>query len=578
MITMAGKKKSLYQSAADYLNNKLYIFPLVVASVAAYLYFVTHYSVSIDDLARDRYVLDGYILAQGRFTGAILTVLLDFFDLNTGVLDFFGVLFLAASAVVFCAAFDCIYKTKNKLPQIFFSCLFVTFPLHAEAFVYSGCTLAIGLGLLLSAIALWIALQWAEENRFNMKKVLVASLLLVIPASWYESVLFVYYGAVFALLALKLISQKERGEITFKKLIVYGLYFAVPLIIAIAAEYIFQTVFLELWNADIHSYALNSSNLDSAFSLKGLISLAGTCYKRWFVPIFYYLPITVFAVAVIVGGVAFFVLACKKREIIYLFVFIGLLSCTAINTILLMQGAPYRTSQAVSFFVAFMAFFVLALPLKMNSRFSGAFKKTVSVFLAILCINQITEINYWFNIEELRYQNEKLTLEQIAYKINSEFDIQKPVVFVGEYSVGGDVEKGTKLQRDSFGYKAITETKELVLSVCIKLETIPGAGKKAAEAVRKFLEKDEGNTEYFIPQSIGKSYISWSVSAFKEVNTELLKFFSYLGYDYIQGTKEMYEDALIKAENKPAWPQNGSISDEGEYILVNFGVEPAKAE
>ena len=581
MITIADKKKSLNQSVWEYLNNKYYMISLAVATVAAFLFFVTHYSVSIDDLARDRYVLDGYILAQGRFTGAVLTVLLGFLDVNTGVLDFFGILFLAMAAIVFCAAFDCIYKTESKLPQGFFSCLLITFPLHAEAFVYSGCALAIGLGLLLSAVALWIILQQAEENSFSdktVKNILVAALLLTVPASWYESVLFVYYSAVFALLTLKVVSQKERGEFSFKNLIVYGLHFAVPLIFAVVGEYLFQSIFLEIWDTDIKSYALNSSNLASAFSFNGLINLIGTCYKRWFIPVFYYFPVTVFAGAVITGGTVSLVLACKKRDIKYLLVFIGLLSGTAINTVLLMQGAPYRTSQAVSFFVAFTAFFVLLLLSRTNGRFSGIFRKAVAVFLAVLCINQITEINYWFNIEELRYQNEKLTVEQVAYKLNSEFDIQKPVVFVGEYCVGGDVEKGIRLQQDSFGYKAITGTKQIVFSVCEKLEKIPGAGKKVAGAAMKLLEKDEGNTEYSIPQTIGKSYISWGVSAFKEVNTELLKFFSYLGYDYIQGTQEMYEDALVKAENKPAWPKNGSISDEGEYILVNFGVETAKTE
>lgn len=73
-----------------------------------------------------------------------------------------------------------------------------------------------------------------------------------------------------------------------------------------------------------------------------------------------------------------------------------------------------------------------------------------------------------------------------------------------------------------------------------------------------------------ITETIVNSYITWGVSAFDEVNTELLKFFSYHGYELKQGTKEMYQEALVYSEDMPEWPCSGSIVDKGEYIIVNF--------
>lgn len=580
------KQKSLVSGIAEYLNNKPYIISLSACIVAAYLFFVTHYSISIDDLSRERYILDGYIAAQGRFTGMILSVLFDFFGLNTGILELFGILFLAASAIVFCLSFDCVYTTANKLPQILFSCFFVTFPLHAEVFIYAGCTLSVGAGLFLCAVALWLVLQEAKKKVFSkgtVKNLVAATFLLIIPASWYESVLFVYYSAVFALLVLKLFTHSEPGEFKFKDFITFGLYFAVPLVAAVLSEYLFQTVVLKVWDTDIQSEALNNIHIGNIFSFQGLITLAGTCYKRWIVPMFYYFPITVFGCAVLVSSVLFLVLACKRKNIKYLLAFAGLFSGTVINSLLLMQGAPYRISQAVSFFVAFTVFIIMVLLPNNKGIYQKALRSTVSAVLIVVCVNQITEINYWFNLENIKYENERQAIEQIAYILDSQFDNEKPVVFVGEYTFEGDLKEKTELQKDDFGYKVIASTKDILYKICDKLEgkTLSQDGaheNKIAVAIRKFLERDEGNTTYIIPQALCKSYITWGVDAFNEVNTELLKFFSYIGHDYIQGTEEMYEEALLKAESQPAWPKQGSISDEGEYIVVNFGVESAVSE
>lgn len=576
MLSKGKKQAGLISAISEYINNKPYIISLSVCVIAAYLFFVTHYSISIDDLARDRYVLDGYIAVQGRFTGMILSVLLDFFGLHTGVLEFLGILFLALSAIVFCSAFDCIYTTVNKVPQILFSCFFVTFPLHAESFIYSGCALSIGLGTFLAAFALRIILQEANEKRFSgktVKNLAVAALLLTVPASWYESVLFVYYSAVFALLILKLFSYRERNEFTIKDFFVFGLYFAIPLVAAIFAEYLFQTAVLNVWDTDINNFAMNKVEFGRIFSLSGIVSLVGTCYKRWVLPIFYYFPITVFAGAIIAGAALFLVIACKRKNIKFLLAFLGLLSGTALNSFLLMQGAPYRMSQAVPFFVAFMAFVSVMSLSAGKRRFSSGAAKLVSILLIIICLNQITEINYWFNLEDVKYQNEKQAVEQIAYELNSEFNTEKPVVFVGAYKFDGKLQNSIQLQEDSFGYKAIAFTKETLYRLCEKLEGMGSlTGTKTATAIRSFLARDEGNTVYIIPQSLCKSYITWGIAAFREVNTELLKFFSYLGYDFKQGTREMYDEALTVAEDLPAWPKNGSIIDNGDYILVNFGI------
>ncbi len=547
MVYKDNTKKSPLLSVREYLNNKPYIIILVLSVVASYLFFVTHPSVSNDDLSRERYVFDGYIAAQGRFTGIILNVLLDTFGVNTGVIDFLGIVFLTLSAIVFCVLFDRVYTTENKLPQLLFSCFFVTFPLHAEVFVYAGCTLSVGLGMFLVSVALLTIICAVDEKSYfakSAKNTVIATVLLMFVASWYESVLFVYYGAVFALLILKMLSQKSSKDFNFRSFVVFGLSFALPLVLAVLSEFIVQTVVVSL--SDTHLPVNANNTVAFAISAESLVGLVKSCVAKWALPALYYLPVTVFDGAVITGAIVFLVLSLRKRDVKYLLAFIGLVSSAAINTVLTMTAAPYRTAQPTAFIVGFIAFAVTALVLNYRARFSLFLSRAVVALLVLICVNQVTEINYWFNLEEMRYQNEKQTVEQIAFKLNSEFDTQKPVVFTGSYTVGGDFRKNVYLSEDSLGYKAMSAVKTL-------------AGIE---------QKDKA---YRIPQTICVPYITWSIEAFDEVNTELLKFFSYLGYDFKQGTQEMYNEALVVAEDLPEWPKDGSIVDKGDYILVNFG-------
>lgn len=555
---MLDKKNNsnLLSAITAYFKNVPYTIVVLITTISSYLFFVTHFSVSNDDLSRERYIFDGYIAAQGRFSGSVVARVFDLFGVDTGLMEILGVFFLMISAVVFCVCFDRLYKTANKIPQLLFSCFLITYPLHAEIFVYTGCTLSVGLGFFLVSISIWIienSLEIAGNENFcfeSLKISLLPTIFLMIVTSWYESVLCVYFGAVFALIGLKMFSYNDKEKFTFRRFVSYGIHFAIPLCVAVILEFIIQKIIIGIMDLDIYNFAANKATLLVDFSWSNIVLMIRSIASYWVLPIFYYLPITVFAISVIVGLICFLAISVWNKDFKYILVFAGLILSTAILTVLRLGAADYRISQPVAFFVAFMVFMVLILLYENKKRLFIVLRKIVVAVLIIVCINQITELNYWFNLEDIKYQNEKATVQQIANKLDTEYDTEKPVVFVGKYYVGDYVEEKVVIQEGTFAYK-----------------------------LWKLFFDGNGEKMYRrIPQTICLPYITWAVDAFGEVNTELLKFFSYLGYDYIQGTKEMYEDALIKAENKPAWPQNGSISDEGEYILVNFGVEPAKAE
>lgn len=79
--------------------------------------------------------------------------------------------------------------------------------------------------------------------------------------------------------------------------------------------------------------------------------------------------------------------------------------------------------------------------------------------------------------------------------------------------------------------------------------------------------------QYGIPvaQTDNESVISWGVYAFKEVNTELLRYFKYLGYDFIQGSKEQYDNGSLIAETMNPAESSYEVIETDEFIVVKFG-------
>lgn len=59
----------------------------------------------------------------------------------------------------------------------------------------------------------------------------------------------------------------------------------------------------------------------------------------------------------------------------------------------------------------------------------------VFVLLCMILWNQCTDLNKWFYIDELKYEDAKNTANEVAYKLEKSFDTTKPVVFTGKYLV-----------------------------------------------------------------------------------------------------------------------------------------------
>lgn len=546
---MELKQKNILLSRliTEYLKNYQYMLFLLLCTVASYTYFLTNYSISIDDLSGDRYYY-GELFAQGRFTSTIIRHLFGFIDNSVWLIDFIGIVCLALSAIIFCVLFDRYIETKSKVPQIVFSCLFITSPIYVEIFPYTGCTLSIGGGCVLVALALWfVTVFFNTGKKINF---LYSSLLIVFATSWYESLLVIYYGAVFALLILKTINSNVK--ISIKTTFINGLKFATPLVIGIIFEFLISKVIILILGIEPSDNSANTSYIFSDVHLSPVGFLCEIGYK-YILCSLRYLPITLLNIAFVVGLILCISLSLSKKtrklknSLNIVLLFLGLYSSVFILSIIRFCAADYRMSQIVAFFTAFMAFILIHFICLLEKK--RILKVCVSLSMSLAVILQISNTNFWFNLDIQRYNEEKMVVQQIGYTLYQEYDTNKPVVFVGKYELSDSIKEKVFAKKDLLYY----------FLQYIGLENVE--------------QNSDFSDEYSnaqITETIVNSYITWGVSAFDEVNTELLKFFSYHGYELKQGTKEMYQEALVYSEDMPEWPCSGSIVDKGEYIIVNF--------
>lgn len=538
--TVNLRNVTLWQSFQKLLVSTEYIVPVIITAIFAYGYFLTHLAVGLDDLASDRYnSLE--LFAQGRITGTLVTHLLGTTDsiYHSWSIDFIGIVLFVISGIVLSSLFLILLEDeKSLLPYTIFTCLYITNPLASEIFSFLGTSIAIGTGIILIAIALyWILI--AQERRM-FRYYTYSFLILLLLSSWYESVLSVYVCAVFAIFIIEL--QKDQVSLNLKKIVNEGLKFAFPLLFAVIVEFVISSILRSVLGIENSVNARNSIIYGSSRFVDIIRVLIEKLIRDYIVMGFWYFPITILLYSLIFS-VIFCVRDClKHKSATPLLLYGGMYLSIVLLSLIQGMSVGYRTAQVVYFFVAFIGMLLVT-----HGRGYG---KKVIIFLIILIIYlQGNDLNKWFTLDYLRSEEERHVVQHIGFEIEKNYGSLKPIVFVGEYVLSDNLLDRIMIPTDDRIYKIIDKYHSL--------SAIPG------------------RPEYWrrIQRYNTYSYISYGVNGFNEVNTELLKLFSYYGFDFKQGSITMYEEAKILMNAMPGWPQNGSIRDMGEYIIVNLGNE-----
>lgn len=536
----------LWKTVCKYIMTPSYITPLLITLFLSYGFFLTHFAISIDDLSNDRYLF-GELFAQGRFASTILMHLLRFSDPVSyrWTLDLVGVMLYGLSAVFFSALFDLVSKSKLKtISNTIFSCLYVSYPLCSELFGYLGTTLSIGSAMIMTACSCYLVYKAINDN---LKILIVpASLLLLVITSLYESVISVYVCLVFAILLLQYQQNRNRFPHLYA-VIKEGLLYAVPLVVGMILELFISKSLIILLDLIPSNHAETEIMYGTFGIFKSLRMLFFRFCREYFAMSLWYLPIATFSLFFLVFLILGIVDCIKNKSLLPLVFYAGVILSLLSMSLILGYCAPYRIGQVFAFFVGFSGFLlskrIIAGKRGRKTRF------VVFGFIFLLVFYQASDLSHWFELDYHRYEEERDVVKQVGYTLSSQFDISKPVVFVGEYQLSNYIQNKIMVHT--------ADPKVAFLNTIYPLYTL-----------------DYDNQYYRkIQQTNVSTYITWGEHAFGEVNTELLKFFSYCGFDFKQGTREMHDQAVEKSKTLPSWPNKGSIVDEGSFILVNWGTQ-----
>ena len=550
-------------------GRKEYWIPLLFYTFGAYGLSMLNRTVGADDLATPLYVNDTYWLRELRW-GAVLWKKLFSFGACVPFLDkFLSVCLLMLAGTAFsCILFMINGKKDRPLLYTVAACSFITFPIICEIweFTCGGTLIVPGDFFCTFVILLW--LLSAQENlqppegkssiarRIKSQRVLqsqartclLAGILLTPVISSAESIAPVYVTTVLIILFYR---YCVRGTAPGRKTAWFfeGVRFAIPLVISFILRLVIGYGIMGV----LHLTYQHTGATRISWPLSGqeLMDLFKGVLIDYGVAALINLPITIFIVCTILFAVRCIVLCVKRKSILP--VFLGICTGLSLFLITIIQGTVmyYRTAITLMVFCAFV--FYLAAEdfyrlidngILNRNRLPVVLGRCGLVLLLFITWRQTAHLHRFLALNNQRYDNEAAVMQQIGFKLASDYDTSKPIIFVGNFSNG-----------DAF-YNVTHDTGKT----------------RAGNLYRRIRHKIDG-TELWKSPALVQTTVSSAIDWYHwEFDGELMgQFLAYYGYDYdvralSRKDLEPYNEEALSLEMKPF-----NILDRGDYLLVCVG-------
>ncbi len=557
-------------------NSKAYVLLLCLTALCGYGFKVMNPTMGIDDTPYAYYFEEGLAAVVGRWVLFSLNKIFHISDFAPFITDFVAVLILMLAVTVWGTLFYSVLG--DRIPRKgywLFSCIFLSCPLIAEVFTYylhngvatgylfCGCSLC----LLRFGWNDWMA----GRRKAGLQGLMWSVAAMVVAMGCYESFMIVWLVGVLLLLMAERLAGS--GKKVFRKLVCAAVVAAVAMVV--------RSIVLEIVIAVFELSALrDEAVLRSVGEMLGWMTQPGAwsdfamTLKRTFVMYgvfaYAYYPIKIFVLSAAVILVFGLWRSFRQRDGWIVILAVG--AFIAAFLLVLVEGSPtlYRSAQFLPLICAFgmlLATYgvkgltdVLQKKSGKGKQGAGVAKwrvvvaKTAQVIFAVVAAgivwNQCTDLNKWFYVDYRKYQYTKEYMSQVAYALKADFDLSKPVLFTGQWenpkSIVGDayVEIGSETY---FKMKRITDRVD-----------------------EHLLEKFYRTHGVWVAQTPSLSVVSWGKYAF-ETDEELVRFLGHHGHEIRPLTdSSYYEDAEAHGVDMPSFPEEGSIEDMGDYIIVHL--------
>lgn len=549
--------KNLWKDMSHFLTNKIYVMLVSIVALTSYGFAITHQTIGIDDTAIQMYFGEkGLAPAMGRWFIYLLNKFVFLDQFLPWMTELLSVVILVLSVTLWCVLwYRVVGERVHILGYAIFSALFISCPLISEVFVYylhNGICIAYGL----TALSLLFVLEAMKESKFRVRILyIIASITLLTAAlGCYESFIIVYIIGMLFLFFLLRQRKNCNGEEYVVKVFPWMGVTASTVVASVMLRTIVLRVLGLIFGYSIpENFTVGYRNiLENVGQTKAELFMA---IKKFWVMYYLngvcYLPITVFVVGIIALLLFGIYKSIKQKDALIL------LSILAVPFVpvcmVLIEGMPthYRASQYVPMIGAFAAllFFYEWNYHKMPKVISAV----GMIGLFALIWNQSVDMNRWFYIDYLKYEDAKTVMENIAYDLESKYDLSKPVVFRGPYEVPYEIAEDAYLPFNSKEYAFMKRMADVV----------------DVHLLEKF--NAENGRGYVFAETPVNSTLRWGVTAFDGTAGQLQAFWEMHGYEIkVENDLEKIEEAEKLREGMPGYPRDGYIKETEDYILVNF--------
>ena len=520
-------KESIYKR----ITNPFYLIAVALTAIGAYGFYLANPSPSIDWLSYDEYY-SGVLFGQGRFTATIVERVLNLWNCPVWFEPFLGLVCFILGTLIILAVFDGFTEYKSIVPSIVFTCIYISFPLLPEYFIYNGAILTVGGSTVLLSLALYFSIKYSDIWR----SLVLPTVLMIFVFSWYECMVLPYIGTVFAVFMLK---ERTGNGMKTGEIISKGIFHAAVLVLGVVLETVITKVLIKIFSIEVNHFARTQSYWTA--SIQAVRKLFRSYISYWGLKVFCNPAFTVLFAAGIIFIILFIVNIRKTKKFSSFLLFLGGLISVFTMTLFRGGGAEYRTEQGMPFFVAFTAF-LLCLNVRSGKKLAQRALAALFVFTLIIQIGASNK-SYWINNQ--RFEEEKNVILTVNSRIKGTCDTSKPVVFIGGYNMSEHI------------ISLISVSDSSPLGKLINRLSADGSASKA-------------KIKY---DYIGRSYLDWSIkNSFEkdEPENELYKFCDYIGVSFKHCTREQYDDAYKNYFDIAPYPSKDCIVETDEYIVVKL--------
>jgi len=527
--------------------NKMFYIPVVLTAICAYGFYITHYFIGVDDTSLARYYIDGYALSVGRYTIFLLGKIIELTSFAPFILEFINVILLIFAALIWVTLIKRI--VGDKIPIILytlFACLFISFPLFNEIFVYylHGSP-GMSLGYSLIAFAALSVNTYLEGKQWKkIGSLLGASLCIYVTLGIYESFVLVYIMACATIFFLYTLFSEEHFSV--KRFFLWIGVFLGPLILGMLLRSLTFWIILSI--SDIPNFMRGASDLKWLF-MEGRGDRLDRIYSdfiaKYVINGLFYLPIRNYLLAS-VGLFFYTIVKIIRRKNGWIAVgALGILVSPWLITPFEGEIIAYRANLGLAFACSLS---ILLISYEIYKHFK--YKWIVILIGFIIVYNQSFDLNHWFYLQQVKYQYQVELTNQIYYKLAANYDLTKKVMFIGDTNLPETLQQETHISRDDKNYPVI---------------------EKIANKLNIKLSEKLFDSYGYIYTEVPNMYLySWGQDAFEEGCVEIAKFYAMLGYTIVPGTLGDWYEAEFLCQDAPCFPKEGSIIEFNNYIVVKL--------